>query len=79
MDERDIQRELEKALEVDDVLFEQLRNATRTGDPKLSVKELLMQHRGQPYFLDMLGKAKVMLMLRKYYDLKDGKKIEYWE
>jgi len=52
----------------DSPVFIDLMEAARAKDPKKAMRAVLMECRGKPYFEDALGKAKVMLYLRQYYD-----------
>ena len=40
--------------------------AVRADDPKRAVKRLLMAHRDKPYFNDLLGEAKMILLLEEH-------------
>ncbi len=47
-------------------VFKKLLDAVRADNPKAAVKQLLMMHRGSPYFEELFDEAKTMLCLEKY-------------
>lgn len=72
MDERDIEQALEtKADEVPQDVFNGLMDAVQIG--KTAVRDYLMGHRGQSYASKLIGDARTLLRLAKYYS--DGGRV----
>ena len=58
---------LDSERNVPDWIFEEMTEAVKTDNPRGAMKEVLYKCRGQPYFNDAIGKARVMLLLNDHY------------